>query len=172
MSESVKDRIALIVKCHYQHDKVSNFQVLYPIGAKRLHIDDQIVIRPSGAMPAVGTIQKITDVIEASAGFLAAEFIGWIEFTPAVQAQIDERRLQIQKDELVAELKKRQENIDLADQFKALAKVDPIAAQKLEELQGVLAAIAKTTDISSQPKVIEHQSTDDLKPAKSARTRR
>jgi len=164
MGEAIKDRIALIVKCHYQHDKVNNFQVMYPIGARRLHLDDSIIIRPNGGLPAVGTVMKITDVIEASAGHLAADFVGWVEFTPVVQAQIEQRRLQARKDEVIASLKKRQENIDLAEQFKALAKVDPEAAAELEELKDIMAAISQTNNVLDV-KAVEHKNTDEAQPA-------
>lgn len=170
MPELIKDRIALIVKCHYQHDKVNQFQVLYPIAAKRLHLQDSIIIHPKGGLPALGTVLKITDVIEASAGHLAADFVGWVEFTPVVQAQIEQRRLQARKDEVIASLKKRQENIDLAEQFKALAKADPDAAAELEELESIMAAISQTNSVLDV-KAVEHTSTDDVQSPKAASKR-
>lgn len=161
MADVINDRIALFVECHYQHDKITTYQVLYHTSARTLYQDDQIAIRPTGGMPAIGRIKKISDVVEASAGNLQAEFIGWIEFTPQVQAQIDQRRLQARQKALVESLRKRQENVDLAEQFRALAKIDPTAAAELEELEAVHRdLIAKTTLVQNQNVQIEHKSTD------------
>lgn len=161
MPDIINERIALFVECHYQHDKITTYQVLYPTSARTLYQDDQIAIRPTGGMPAIGRIKKISDVVEASAGNLQAEFIGWIEFTPQVQAQIDQRRLQARQKALVESLRKRQESVDLAEQFRALAKIDPVAAAELAELEIVQRdLIDKTTLVQSQSVQIEHKSTD------------